>query len=131
MREKKENNDNHKKPHKIKHKSKTMNKIGSRLEVMHGNALYTGGGLRKSDLKLNSSGGIVSIRASNAAKKNNNLVTAGYVVEKGKFGSKYIGKGGGINIKSKSPMKKDGENTLTPKSRKVTSKDSKSKITFF
>ena len=134
------------KQHKIKHISNTMKKIGSRLEVMHGKATQTGGGLRITDLKLNNSGGIVSVRASNAAKKNNNLVGAGYVVEKGTFGSKYIGskyieskyiEGGGININSKSPIKNDTENILTPKSGKVTNKESKiiknkdSKITFF
>ena len=84
-------------------KENTMKKIGSRIEVMHGKAIQTGGGLRKSDLKLNSSGGIVSVRASDAAKKTNNLVGAGYVVEKGKFGSKYIGKGGDGKVDESQP----------------------------
>ena len=29
-----------------------MQRIGSRAQVMHGNAIMTGGGLRKKDLKI-------------------------------------------------------------------------------
>jgi len=43
--------------------------IGSRAEVYHGTAKHTSGGLCKSDLKQNKRGGIVSIKASNNAKK--------------------------------------------------------------
>ena len=52
---------------------KSLKKIGTRIEVMHGKALKTGGGLKKDDLTLNSHGHIVSVKASNAAKKNKNL----------------------------------------------------------
>ena len=42
--------------------------IGSRAQVMHGNALKTSGGLRKKDLKYNKSGKIVSRKKSAAGK---------------------------------------------------------------
>lgn len=43
--------------------------IGSRAQVMHGTALKTAGGLKKSDLKLNSAGNIVSKKQSSRAKR--------------------------------------------------------------
>ena len=82
----KDNNDNN-----DNNDNAVMKKVGTRIEVMHGKAIQTGGGLTKSDLKLNKGGGIVSVRASNAAKKTNNLVGAGYVTKKGEFGSVYVG----------------------------------------
>lgn len=60
---------------------------GSRAQVMHGNAKKTTGGLTKKDLKYNKQGKIVSEKASKAAKKNKNLVKAGYVTKKGVFGA--------------------------------------------
>ena len=60
--------------------------IGSRAQVMHGNAKKTSGGLTKSQLKYNKQGKIVSKKASALAKKNNRLVKAGYVTRKGIFG---------------------------------------------
>ena len=71
-----------------------MRKIGSRAQVMHGNARMTGGGLRKKDLKYNKRGKIVSKKASKAAKKSNNLVKAGYVTKKGEFGTINVKDGG-------------------------------------
>lgn len=62
-----------------------MDKTGSRAEVYHGTAKHTSGGLIKSDLKLNKRGEIVSIKASNKAKKNNQLVKSGYKTKKGEF----------------------------------------------
>lgn len=59
--------------------------IGSRAEVFHGTAKHTSGGLIKSDLTLNKRGGIVSKKASNSAKKNNQLVKSGFKTQKGKF----------------------------------------------
>lgn len=41
-----------------------MKQIGSRAEVMHGNAIKTSGGLTKEKLKYNKYGKIVSIKAS-------------------------------------------------------------------
>ena len=46
-----------------------MKRIGSRVQVMHGNAKMTGGGLRKKDLKYNKHGKIVSKKVSSMAKK--------------------------------------------------------------
>jgi hypothetical protein len=53
------------------------NNIGSRAQVMHGNAHKTSGGLTKKQLKYNKQGKIVSRKASTLAKKNNRLVKAG------------------------------------------------------
>lgn len=53
--------------------TRNIKTIGSRAEVMHGNAVRTSGGLTKKDLKYNSQGKIVSRAASNAAKRNKNL----------------------------------------------------------
>jgi len=50
-----------------------MERIGSRAKVMHGNALQTSGGLRKTDLKYNKWGKIVSKKASRSAKRTKNL----------------------------------------------------------
>ena len=61
-------------------------RIGSRAQVFHGTAKQTSGGLQKCDLKKNKRGAIVSRRASARAKKENRLVKAGFVTQKGKFG---------------------------------------------
>ena len=53
---------------------------------MNGSADQTAGGLKKKDL-FRKNGRIKSKRASRASKKNNNLVKAGWVTEKGKFGA--------------------------------------------
>jgi len=72
-----------------------IKKVGSRAQVMHGNAIKTTGGLTKKQLKYNKQGKIVSRKASTLAKQNNRLVKAGYVTKKGQFGVKM--KGGGKN----------------------------------
>jgi hypothetical protein len=59
---------------------------GSRVKVMNGNAYETNGGLKKSDLKYNKAGRIVSILKSKTAKKDKRLERAGYFTQKGKFG---------------------------------------------
>ena len=46
-----------------------MQRVGSRCQVMHGNAKQTGGGLKKKDLKYNKQGKIVSKKMSTLAKK--------------------------------------------------------------
>ena len=66
--------------------------IGSRAEVMHGNAHHTSGGLTKGDLKYNKWGRIVSIKKSQKAKKENRLVKLGFKTQKGKFGIMKKGK---------------------------------------
>ena len=62
-----------------------MKTEGTRAEVYHGTAKHTSGGLTKSDLKQNKRGEIVSIKASNNAKKNNQLEKSGYKCKKGEF----------------------------------------------
>ena len=64
---------------------------GSRAQVMSGSALKTPGGLKKKDLKYNKQGRIVSRKRSMRAKRENRLEKSGYVTEKGKFGSKFVG----------------------------------------
>ena len=65
--------------------------VGSRAQVMSGSAVKTPGNLRKKDLKYNKQGRIVSKKRSARAKKENRLVKAGYVTQKGVFGSKFVG----------------------------------------
>ena len=72
--------------------NKFKQRIGSRAQVMRGTAKMTGGGLKKKDLKYNKQNKIVSRKASNTAKRVNKLVKAGYITQKGVFGS--IMKGG-------------------------------------
>jgi len=62
-----------------------MQRVGSRTQVMNGNAKQTSGGLTKGQLKYNKRGGIVSIKASNRAKRENRLVKAGYKTKRGQF----------------------------------------------
>ena len=71
-----------------------MQRIGSRAQVMHGNAKMTGGGLRKKDLKYNKQGKIVSKKMSQRAKKEKRLQKAGYTTVKGQFGTIRDMKGG-------------------------------------
>ena len=59
--------------------------IGSRAEVYHGNAKKTSGGLRKENLKQNPQGKIVSVKASDRAKRENRLEKSGYKAVKGEF----------------------------------------------
>jgi hypothetical protein len=68
-------------------------KVGSRAEVIHGNAAHTSGGLTKRDLKYNKWGRIVSKKRSALAKKTRRLEKAGYKATKGKFGVEKIKKG--------------------------------------
>ena len=62
-----------------------MKTVGSRAQVMNGNAKKTSGGLTKAHLKYNRGGTIVSIAASNRAKKERRLEKAGYKTQKGRF----------------------------------------------
>ena len=56
----------HKKAGHKKAHAKKIPAIGTRAQVMHGNAKHTSGGLKKSDLKIKN-GRIVSKKASKAA----------------------------------------------------------------
>ena len=67
-----------------------MIRVGSRAQVMHGNAKMTGGGLRKKDLTYNNSGKIVSKKMSKIAKNEMRLQKAGYITTKGVFGVKKV-----------------------------------------
>jgi hypothetical protein len=67
-----------------------MNKIlakGSRVQVFHGTAKKTSGGLTKKDLLKNKWGRIVSAKKHHTAKKEKRLLKHGYTAKKGKFGS--------------------------------------------
>ena len=94
---------------------------GTRAQVMYGTAKRTTGGLTKKDLKYNKNGRIVSKKQSARAKKENRLVRAGYVTEKGKFGAKYVGD-------NKSPKKSPKK---SKKSSKKKSPKKKSSFSFF
>ena len=61
--------------------------VGSRAEVMHGTADHTSGGLKKSNLKYNKHGKIVSRKkSSKGAMLLKRLTSKGYFTRKGKFG---------------------------------------------
>jgi len=102
---------------------------GTRLEVYNGKAKHTSGGLKKNDLVHNKSGKIVSKNASTAARKNNNLVKAGYVTEKGKFGSVYVG--GDSAKKSASKIKKSPTKSRKSPTKKRGSPQKKKSFSFF
>ena len=57
-----------------------MKKVGSRIQVYRGSALATSGGLRKSDLKLNSKKKVVSKKASAVSQRKSNL--KGFLIRK-------------------------------------------------
>jgi len=59
--------------------------VGSRAEVLHGNAKHTSGGLTIHDIDLNKRGAIVSLKKSRQAKKDNQLVKSGFVARRGSF----------------------------------------------
>ena len=65
--------------------SKINKRVGTRAQVMHGNAKMTGGGLMKKDLKYNKTGKIVSKKLSRIATKEQRLQKAGYKTQKGVF----------------------------------------------
>ena len=67
-------------------------------QVMNGTAEHTSGGLRKSDLKYNSQGRIVSKKRSMQAKKRSKIKKAGWTHKKGEFGA--------VKIEQKSPKRK-------------------------
>jgi hypothetical protein len=75
-----------------------MLRIGSRTQVMHGNAKMTGGGLKKRDLKYNKQGKIVSKKMSQRAKKEKRLQKAGYITKKGQFGAVRRMRGGSLYV---------------------------------
>lgn len=74
---------------------------GSRAQVWNGTVDETTGGLKREDLFQDKYGRIRSKKASKAAKKNQNLVKAGWVTEKGKFGAVRV-----EDVKKKGSKKK-------------------------
>ena len=88
-----------------------MQRVGSRAQVMHGNAKQTGGGLKKRDLKYNKQGKIVSKKMSAMAKKEKRLQKAGYTTKKGQFGAVRNMRGGDHDYL----ISKDGINTFDVK----------------
>ena len=79
--------------------------VGTRAQVWHGTAQKTSGGLTKKDLIMKK-GRLKSRRASQKAKKNNNLKKAGWTTRKGEFGAVRIGEEGTRKSKSKSKKRK-------------------------
>ena len=79
--------------------------VGSRAQVMHGTAHKTKGGLKKSSLKFNKHGKIVS-RAKSASNPLKRLTDAGYRTKKGEFGSFHVDKKKGRKSKKKRRTKK-------------------------
>ena len=86
--------------------------VGSRAQVWHGTADKTSGGLTKNDLMMKD-GRIKSKRASRSAKKNKNLVKAGWITKKGKFGA----------VRVEDVKKKKGG--MTPKKKKSSRRSNK------
>jgi hypothetical protein len=91
--------------------------IGSRAQVMHTTAYKTKGGLKKSALKFNKHGKIVS-RAKSASNPLKRLTNAGYRTKKGEFGSFLNGK------KSSRKKRKSSRRKTAKKSRRRTAKRS-------
>ena len=64
-----------------------MTRKNSYAKVWHGTLKKTSGGLTKKDLMKNKRGKIVSKKRHNLAKRNKFLIKAGFVTQRGKFGS--------------------------------------------
>lgn len=76
-----------------------MPAVGSRVQVWHGTAQHTSGGLTKKHLRMNKWGRIVSAKKSASAKKEKRLEKHGYFAKKGSFG--YVKKEKSSTRKSK------------------------------
>ena len=85
-----------------------MQRVGSRAQVMHDNALQTSGGLKKKDLMYNKQGNIVSRAKAKLARAQKHLAKAGWTAKKGKFGA--IRMKGFTAKKSRKNVKKGGAN---------------------
>jgi hypothetical protein len=85
-----------------------MQSVGSRAQVMHGNAKKTSGGLQKKDLMYNKQGNIVSRAKAKLARTQKHLAKAGWTAKKGKFGA--IRMKGFTAKKSRKNVKKGGAN---------------------
>lgn len=67
-------------------KMKKVPAVGSKLQVWHGTAKHTSGGLQKKDLMYTKHGRIVSRKKHALGRKSlKNLIKAGYKAKKGTF----------------------------------------------
>ena len=103
-----------------------MGKVGTRAQVWHGTAEKTSGGLTKKDLVMKK-GRIRSRRASQSAKRNNNLKKAGWTFEKGTFGAVRVGEE--KKKRGKSAKKRTGSKKRRSPSRKGRSRTGSRKRT--
>ena len=93
--------------------------VGSRAQVMHGTAYKTKGGLKKSALKFNKHGKIVS-RAKSSSNPLKRLTDAGYKTKKGQFGAIYDGADGRHGRKSRKKRKSKRHRTAKRSRRRKT-----------
>ena len=70
--------------------------VGSKIQVYHGTAEKTSGGVKRSGITKKPDGRLVFAAKSAAARKSNNLVKSGYGSIKGRFGA--------IDIKTGKPV---------------------------
>ena len=92
--------------------------VGTRAQVWHGTAKKTSGGLTKKDLMMKN-GRIKSRRASQKAKRNNNLKKAGWTFKSGTFGAVRIGEGRkGRKSRSKGSRKRRSNKRKSPSRNK-------------
>ena len=99
--------------------------VGSRAMVMNGTCEKTSGGLKKTQLKYNPNGKIVSKAASERAKKNKNLGV--FLVKKGSKGFEKIPKKGTKAYKAMLSKKSSKKSSSKKSSSKKSSKKSSSK----
>ena len=84
-----------------------MLRQGTRAQVWHGTAKQTSGGLTRDKLFQDKNGRIRSKAASANAKRNNNLVKAGWVTKKGQFGAvRAEGRSPARRSRSRSPARR-------------------------
>tara|TARA_B100000131_G_C17613958_1_gene408865 strand:+ start:119 stop:487 length:369 start_codon:yes stop_codon:yes gene_type:complete len=88
---------------------------GSRRQVWNRTAKRTNGGLKREDLFQDKYGNIKSKKASKNAKRNKNLIKAGYTTQKGKFGAVKIED---VKKSKKSSKKKSSKKKSPKKSKK-------------
>ena len=96
--------------------------VGTRAQVWHGTAKKTSGGLTKKDLMMKN-GRIKSRRASQKAKRNNNLKKAGWTFKRGSFGAVRIGEERkGRKGRSKGSRKKRSNKRKSPSRKRRSNK---------
>jgi len=91
-----------------------MQTVGSRAQVWHGTATKTTGGLVKKDL-FKKKGRIRSKKASQKAKRNQNLGNAGWTHKKGEFGPVKVSEKPKTKSKKKKGSKKSKKSNKSKK----------------